>query len=195
MIGCLEWRPFLHVFAGSHRHLGGSESGNGDAEAGETKWRLLGVLCWLVSTMQMFLKKNNLKRWGFWFPIEHTFILYLLGIHLASRYLLSSSYVPGTGICRRRSWLESCPCSSTLACCWASFSLSEKGGYLQGSPAQAHSYESQMKWWVLWCFEKYHTWMIRIMWSKMPCFSAALVLQKTSWLAGQNRTRASQAAW
>lgn len=31
--------------AGSHGHLGGSESRDGDAEAGEAKRRVLGVLC------------------------------------------------------------------------------------------------------------------------------------------------------
>lgn len=61
LAACPELGLFLHVSAGSHGHFGGSESRNGGAEAGQAKRRLFGVLCRLVSTTQMFLKKNNLK--------------------------------------------------------------------------------------------------------------------------------------
>ena len=61
LAACPELGLFLHVSAGSHGHFGGSESRNGGAGAGQAKRRLFGVLCRLVSTTQMFLKKNNLK--------------------------------------------------------------------------------------------------------------------------------------
>lgn len=43
----------------------------------------------------------KIQRMILWFPVEPTFILYLIVFHPASRYLLSSSYVQALGYVER----------------------------------------------------------------------------------------------
>lgn len=131
--------------AGSHRHLGGSESRNGDAETGETKWRLPGVLCWLVSTVQMFLKSNNLKDED---SENEPLVSHWVHFYLVFNHHSSSQQVFTEFLLRAGHWAM---CKEVLAQvwrlskspgpCWASFSLSEKGGRLPSSPALG-GYES-----------------------------------------------------
>lgn len=54
MIIPVVWCGF--VLIGRNGYLGRHKSWNGDTEVGETRWRLPGIFCWLVS----ILEKNEI---------------------------------------------------------------------------------------------------------------------------------------
>lgn len=133
--------------AGSHGHFGGSESRNGGAEVGQAKRRLFGVLRRLVSTPQMFLKKNNLKDEdsendplvSCWAHFYFVFNCLSSSQQVFAEFLLR----PGPGICGKGCWVKLCPCPNHMALAGLHFPCPKKEGVYQ---AAQHAVILRVEW-------------------------------------------------